>query len=635
MKRTCLLFLVLFASSSPLAQTGSLRGQVTDQNGALIAGAKVTVTGPSGPIKTTNTDKSGSYSFTGLPPGDYEVRASAPNLEVAEPAKITLKAGGQTLDLQLKVVLAPEKVTVEENGAPSVTTDPNSNASAQVLRGNDLDSLPDSPEDLQAALQALAGPSAGPSGGQIFIDGFSGGELPPKESIREIRINSNPFAPEYDKLGFGRIEIFTKPGTDKFKGSIYFNFANQFWNTRNPYAQQKAPFLLKEYYGSVSGAVNRRASFFLDMGRYEVDNGSIINAITLDPLTLAIINPFTDVFRTRQRRFGIHPRIDYQLNPKNTFTVHYGFTRADIQGAGIGGFNLVSRGTNPENTNHTLQATETAVLGKNRINETRFQFFRTYGPNVANDLSPAIQVLGSFNGGGAQVGHSFDTRNSYELQNYTSIISGKHSWKFGARLRRETDDNISPQNFGGTFSFGGGDRTPSTDANGRPICAGQPVLTPVTSIERYRFTLLMQQIGCSGSDIRRLGGGVTQFSINAGNPEISGSQFDVGLFVGDDWRMRPNLTLSLGLRYETQNNIGDRRDFSPRFTVAWAPGSAKNPRPKTVVRAGLGVFYDRFSLSNRLIALRYNGIVQQQFVITNPDFFPTIPSIASLTAFQT
>jgi len=636
MKRTCLLFLVLFASSSPLAQTGSLRGQVTDQNGALIAGAKVTVTGPSGPIKTTNTDKSGSYSFTGLPPGDYEVRASAPNLEVAEPAKITLKAGGQTLDLQLKVVLAPEKVTVEENGAPSVTTDPNSNASAQVLRGNDLDSLPDSPEDLQAALQALAGPSAGPSGGQIFIDGFSGGQLPSKESIREIRINQNPFAPEYDKLGFGRIEIFTKPGTDKFKGSIYFNFANQFWNTRNPYAQQKAPFLLKEYGGSVSGALNKRASFFLDVRRDEIDNGSIINAITLDPQTLAIINPFTEVFRTRQRRFGINPRIDYQLNPKNTLTVRYGFTVADIRGSGIGGFNLVSRGTHPENKNHTLQITETAVLGKNAINETRFQFFRAYGPTNANDLSPAIQVLGSFNGGGAQVGHSFDARNNYELQNYTSIIDGTHSWKFGVRLRRERDDNMSPQNFGGTFSFGGSDRAPTLDPNGRPICAGQPVLTPTTSIERYRWTLLMQQNGCSPADIRMLGGGATQFSINAGNPGISGSQFDVGFFVGDDWRVRPNLTLSLGLRYETQNNIHDRRDFSPRLTVAWAPGPTKqNARTKTVLRAGFGVFYDRFSLSNTLTALRYNGIVQQQFVITNPDFFPTAPSIASLGAFQT
>jgi len=162
------------------------------------------------------------------------------------------------------------------------------------------------------------------------------------------------------------------------------------------------------------------------------------------------------------------------------------------------------------------------------------------------------------------------------------------------------------------------------------------MVAPVTSIERYRFTLLMQQNGCSASDIRRLGGGATQFSINAGNPEIVGSQFDVGFFAGDDWRMRPNLTLSFGLRYETQNNIHDRRDFSPRFTVAWAPGAAnKNSHSKTVLRAGFGVFYDRFSLSNTLTALRYNGIVQQQFVITNPDFFPAIPSISSLTAFQT
>ena len=636
MKHVQWLLLILLVSSSALAQTGSLRGQVTDQNGGGVPGAKVTVNGPSGLVKTANTDKSGSYSFAGLPAGDYEVQASAPNLELAEPVKVSLKGGVQSLNLQLRVVLAPEKVTVEENGAPSVSTDANSNASAQVLRGNDLDALPDSPEDLQAALQALAGPSAGPSGGQIFIDGFSGGQLPSKESIREIRINQNPFAPEYDKLGFGRIEIFTKPGTDKFKGSVYFNFANQFWNTRNPYALQKAPFLLKEYGGSVSGAINKRASFFLDVRRDEVDNFSIINAITLDPQTLTIINPFTDVFRTRQRRFGINPRIDYQLNPKNTLTVRYGFTRADIQGAGIGGFNLVSRSTHPENKNQTLQVTETAVLGKNAINETRFQFFRTYGPNLANDLSPAIQVLGSFNGGGAQVGHSFDARNSYELQNYTSIISGTHSWKFGVRMRRETDDNISPQNFGGTFSFGGSDRQPSLDANGRPICASQPVVTPVTSIERYRFTLLMPQNGCSASDIRRLGGGATQFSINAGNPEIAGSQFDVGFFVGDDWRVRPNLTLSFGLRYETQNNIHDRSDVSPRFTVAWAPGSRKNnSAPKTVIRAGFGVFYDRFSLSNTLTALRYNGIVQQQFVITNPDFFPTIPSISSLTAFQT
>ena len=91
------LTLILFVSSSALAQTGSLRGQVTDQNGGNVPGAKVTVNGPSGLVKTTNTDKGGSYSFAGLPAGDYEVQASAPNLELAEATKISLKGGSQTL----------------------------------------------------------------------------------------------------------------------------------------------------------------------------------------------------------------------------------------------------------------------------------------------------------------------------------------------------------------------------------------------------------------------------------------------------------------------------------------------------------------------------------------------------------
>ena len=113
--------------------------------------------------------------------------------------------------------------------------------------------MSDNPEDLQSDLEALAGPAAGPGGGSIFIDGFSSGELPAKESIREIRINQNPFSPEFDKLGLGRIEIFTKPGTDKFHATIGYNFANQFWNSRNPYSGPKAPFSLHEFENSFSG----------------------------------------------------------------------------------------------------------------------------------------------------------------------------------------------------------------------------------------------------------------------------------------------------------------------------------------------------------------------------------------------
>jgi outer membrane receptor protein involved in Fe transport len=110
--------------------------------------------------------------------------------------------------------------------------------------------------------------------------------------------------------------------------------------------------------------------------------------------------------------------------------------------------------------------------------------------------------------------------------------------------------------------------------------SGQPVPAPISSIERYRRTILFQQLGYSPVQIRALGGGATQFSLNADIPELSVHQFDAGIFGGDDWRVRPNLTLSLGLRYETQTNIHDWRDFAPRLAVAWAPGSGSKGRAK-------------------------------------------------------
>jgi hypothetical protein len=342
---------VALITTSVAAQAGSLRGQVTDQNGAIVVGAKVTAHGPGGQVKTATTDNGGLYSFANLPAGDYTIEASAPSLVLQEPLKVTLHAGTQTLNLQLSVFIPEQKITVQDNRT-AVSTDAAANASAQVLRGEDLDALGDSPEDLQEALLALAGPSAGPSGGQIFIDGFSGGQIPSKNSIREIRINQNPFSPEYDKLGFGRIEILTKPGSGKFGGSIYYNFANQFWNSRNPYAAQKAPFMLHEYGGNLTGPINKRASLFLDVRRDDIDNGSIVNAVILDPTTL-IPTAFTDTPVTPQKRFGLNPRIDYQINQKHTLVARYAFTHSDINEAGIGGFNLSSRAVELLNTINT------------------------------------------------------------------------------------------------------------------------------------------------------------------------------------------------------------------------------------------------------------------------------------------
>jgi hypothetical protein len=630
------LLISCFLSVALLAQSGeiSLRGQVTDQSGAVVVGIPVTLIAPGGVVREATTDElEGRYAFRDLPAGTYTLRVRVKSFaDIEKPGVVIVRGKPQVVDLQLDVVMEQQEVTVKEEDAPSVSVSSANNASAVTLHGSDLEALSDDPTDLEADLQALAGPSAGPSGGAMFVNGFSGGNLPAKESIREIRINQNPFSPEYDTLGYGRIEIFTKPGTEKYHGTLDYSFGKDFWNSRNPYSSMKAPFMINEFEGNAGGPLGKRASFAIEGQRNMVDNGSITNGVTLDPLTL-LAQPFNSVLTARQRFTRINPRVDYQLNANNTLVGAYDFTHSDVRDGGIGGFNLISQGSHVSYTDHTAQIMETAVIGGN-INETRFQFFRTAMQSIPNSLSPEIQVLGSFNGGGSQNGQSFDTQNNFELQNYTSMVRSRHTFRFGIRIRGQMDDSTTGQNFNGKFTFAGG-LAPELDSNNQPVLdgSGNSVATSIKSIERYRRTLLFQQMGDSPAQIRVLGGGATQFSINTGIPELSTHEVDVGVFAGDEWQVRSNVTLDLGFRYETQSYIHDWRDFAPRVAVSWAPGgSGGNSRAKTVLRAGFGIFYNRFPLSDIVTAERYNGTNQQQYVVANPDFFPTIPAIASLAA---
>ena len=601
----------ILSAVSLFAQNSTLRGLVTDESGAVVPAAAVTLTASDGALTTTTADASGSYTFPSLPPGAYTLQASAPQLSQRQPQAVTLRGGTQIVNLRLMVASTVQEIVVEENAGPAVSLEAANNATATVLRGDDLAALSDSSEDLQSDLQALAGPSAGLEGGQIYIDGFSSGDIPPKQSIREVRINQNPFSPEFDKLGLGRIEILTKPGADKYHASLNYNFANEFWNARNPYSAQKAPLHLDEWENNLGGPITKRMSFTLDANQNNIDNGSIVNAVVLDPQTL-VENPLFSNFLTIQRRTRLSPRVDYQLNDSNTLTFRYDLTRGDIQGAGIGGFNLISRGYHLYYLTQNVQVIETTVHGST-VNETRFQYHHHPTEIWSNSASPALQVLGSFDGGGSQIGHNLNIANDFELQNNTTTIHGAHTWRFGTRARRQALDNSSPQNFNGTFTF--------------------------SSLDSYRRTLLLQQQGLSPQQIAAQGAGPTQFSISTGIPGTGVDQFDIGLFAGDDWRVRPSLTLNLGMRYETQTNVHDLRDFAPRVGFAWAPGArGAKSQAKTVVRGGFGIFYDRFSISNTLAAARYNGIVQQQYVITDPatneTFFLNPPAPSALAAIQ-
>ena len=257
------------------------------------------------------------------------------------------------------------------------------------------------------------------------------------------------------------------------------------------------------------------------------------------------------------------------------------FERSKSENAGLGGFDLPSRAFSTQSSEHTVRLTETGVIGGKMINETRFQYIRRRNGQEAADNSPTVRVLDAFTGGGANIGQPFSNEDRFEIHNYTSFARGDHSIKLGLRLRHNNLQNSSPGNFAGTFTF--------------------------TSLDQYLATIQNQP-----------GAFPSQFSIAGGNPELRWARSDIGVFFQDDWRVRPDLTLSFGLRYENQTNISSDLNFAPRVAFAYAPGASGNNKPKTVFRGGFGIFYDRFGENLTLNAIRFNGINQLQFFVTDP-----------------
>src|SRR5437870_3329360 len=330
---------------SAVAQNrATVRGQVSDEFGASIVGATVTVTDANGAAKTATTGPDGTYAINGLAPGKYKVHAASAGFATSEDTEVDVTAARRDpVNLTLKIAAIESQVKV--NADTPVSTDTNNNANQQVISGKDLDALPDDPDELAAALQALAGPTIGPNGGQIFIDGFSGANLPPKEAIREIRINQNPFAPENDQPS-ARIDILTRPGTDKFRGGANFNFNDESLNSRNPFAtssSKRTPFQIRQFGGSISGPiVKKKASFFFEGNRNETDDNELIQATILDPAFNIV--QLGEGFLVPRRNTNIGPRLDYAINSKNTLIARYNFFESKTRNQGVSGFTLPSRG---------------------------------------------------------------------------------------------------------------------------------------------------------------------------------------------------------------------------------------------------------------------------------------------------
>ncbi len=595
---TVITFAMLGQQLAAQTPPGEIRGRVTDEQGGRIVAATVTLISQNGQQKSARTNQDGAYSFGSVAAGTYTFRVSAKGFGTYENSDLQISSAQKNpLDIQLKVALVEEKVTVAAN--QSLGNEPDNNADAIVLRGQQLEILPDDPDDLASALQALAGPAAGPSGGEIFVDGFSGARLPPKSSIREVRINQNPFSAEFDRIGFGRIEILTKPGSGEFQGEALFNFNDESLNARNPYTLKRAPYQVRSLDFSITGPIiKNRASFTFDLEYRGLDDNANINALILDS-SLRVV-PFTQAALTPRRSQERQPRIDWQVNNNHTLVFVFEFNPSHLPRTGIGGFTLPSRAFETFAYEKQFRMTETAVLGPKAVTETRLQVRYDRAEQKATTPAFALNVLDAFNGGGDQSGPSLNNRHFVALYNNTTLTRGSHVLRFGGRLRHVHIQDTSRSNFGGTFTFAGGDAV-VLDANNQLVrdAAGNPLFDKISSIERYRRTLLFAKPSGLAKPVgitdQNLGIGPTQFSIFGGNPQVAIAQTDIGTYVQDQWNFRPNLTLNFGLRYEWQTNIHSNFNLAPRAALAWSPGNKGAGPAKSVVRLGGGIFYERIA----------------------------------------
>jgi carboxypeptidase family protein len=539
---------------------GTLRIVVHDPSGAVVPNARVQIKGDGGDsIGELVSDAQGVAVATGLAPGRYVVEASFPGFETRVVPDVRVRAGENRRD----VVLAIQKIaqTVAVGRDPAIAaSDPNNDRFNAVLSKQQIDTLPDDPDEMEEMLKQMAGPGA-----TIRVDGFRGGKLPPKSQIRSIRFARDLFAAENHGGGMVFVDITTQPGLGPLTGSLDFSFRDDALNARNAFVGEKGPEQTQQYTFSLSGTLLKgRTSFSLSAGGASLyDSANIFAAVPGGQRSAAIRRP--------SDRMNFTGRVDHALSKSQTVRATFQQNDNEQQNLGVGGFDLPERAYQRKTQDTLFRVAESGAWSRNIFAESRLQLHSTSLAAASTFELPTIRVLDAFTAGGAQQAGG---RRATEFEWATNVdwARGHHAVRTGALVEGGSFRSDTGTNYLGTYTF----------ASLADYDAGRP------------------------SDYTR----------RTGDPLVEYSHWQAGVFVQDDWRTRKNLTLSGGLRYELQSHLPDRVNVAPRGGFTWSPFKTG----KTTVRGGGGVFYDWLDADTFEQTLRVDGTRQQDLVVRNPGY---------------
>jgi len=564
------------------------KGTVKDPSGALIPDASVVLVSYGKEMQPLHTDATGRFAKL-VPYGLLQLTVSAPGFNQAMQ---TVHVQGTTTEVEVRLTVAVDAVSIEVDAdGASLSTTNDANKNAIDLQGGDLATLSDDDKTFQQQLLALAGDD-GSHPPQVYVDGFSSGRFPPKTAIREVRINANPFSAEYEAMGLGRIEVFTKPGTGKLHGSLDLYGDPSALNSRNPFlGTQEPPYYRVHSVGSLSGPLGSKASFFLSGDYYDQQNNAIINAQTVDSsgaiqaLSQAVPNPLLTGQYTG--------RFDRQISSGNTFIVRYEADTMSQHNGGLSEYVLPSEAFNTGQLAQTFQLRNTQLIGAYTVVDSHFQWLRTHSDQDPLSTAPSILVQGTVSGGGSPLQMNHDHLDETEAQIGITYAKGRHTLRTGVRYRYYREANTSTQGFNGSFTFA---------------------------------SLVGYQAFVQGSPQ------ASQFQLTAGQASFATGTDDIAGWLEDEWQARKNLTLLAGVRLESQSAVPDSFDPSPHLGVSWGLGKKRSPAPLVVFRFGSGIFYSRFPVSDLLTVARQGDAAKQQtYLVTNPNFTAAaIPSNAQL-----